>query len=347
MVKTKINRRKKLLKRTKKQRKFYSGGGVDLKNEKTTISSHDEVPKEGIIDMLKDKVTGMVKSAGDFAADKGLRLFGLQPIRKKESVDESVDKLGDAASNVVSDVESVGANIANVANKGSAAILENINEVLGSPQVNKTITQAAEHTKDIIEKQLESINKIASEPRFKEEAKKALDNAAEYADIAVDALNKPLDKAIDKLNEAGEKAASGAVSGSIKVATDAMAAVPGAGAIVEAGKMINDISKAASSVVEAGSEATSTLSDLYLDTTEKIKKGMKELEEKKKLAENISNRTSESIKEFENPIKNLPSISKYSNNNNQSAGSKLKSVIKTKKKLDKPSGKSKRVRFVL
>jgi len=349
MIKTKINKRKKLLKRTKKNKKYYAGG-IDLKNEKS-ILSQEENPKEGIVDMLKDKVTGMVKSATDYAADKGLRLFGLQPIKKNESseagVDDSVNKLGDAASNVISDVESVGASIANVANKGSAAVLENINEVLGSPKVNETITQAAEHTKDIIQTQLETINKISSEPRFKEEAKKALDNVADYANIAVDAINKPLDKAIDKLNEAGEEAVSGAVSGSIKVATDAMAAVPGAGAIVEVGKMINDVSKAASSVVEAGSEAATTLSDLYIDTTENIKEGMKQLEEKKKLAESISNRTSESIKEFENPMKNLPTIPKVSTNNLQSAGSKLKGVIKTKKKFLKPNGKSKRVRFVL
>jgi len=349
MVKTKINKRKKLLKRTKKNKKYYAGG-TDVKNE-NIIETQEEKPKEGVIDMLKDKVTGMVKSASAYATDKGLRLFGLQPIKKNENsetnVDDSVSKLGDAASNVISDVESVGANIANVANKGSAAVLENINEVLGSPQVNQTITQAAQHTKDIIEKQLETINKIASDPHFKEEAKKTLDNVAEYADIAVDAMNKPIDKAIDKLNEAGEEAASGAISGSIKVATDAMAAVPGAGAIVEAGKMINDVSKAASSVVEAGSEAATTLSDLYVDTTENIKEGMKELEEKKKLAESISNRTSESIKEFENPMKNLPSIPKVSSTNLQSAGSKIKGVIKTKKKLSKPNGKSKRVRFFL
>ena len=336
MVKTKI-KRKKLLKRTKKNKKYYAGG-IDSKTE-NTISTQEEKPREGIVDMLKDKVTGIVKSVGEYATDKGLRLFGLQPIKKHESteagVDDSINKLGDAASNVVSDVESVGASIANVANKGSAAVLENINEVLGSPKVNETITQAAQHTKDIIENQLENINKIASEPKFKEEAKKVLDNVAEYTDIAVDAMDKPIDKAIDKLNQAGELAASGALYVSIKVATDAMDAVPGAGAIVEAGKMINDVSKAASSVVEAGSEAASTLSDLYVDTSENIEKGMKELEEKKKLAENISNRTTESIKEFENPTKNLPSIPK------------LKGGFKTKKNLSKLNGKSKRVRFSL
>ena len=249
MIKTKINKKKKLLKRTKKNKKYYAGG-IDLKN-KNTILPHEETEteREGIVDVLKDKVTGIAKSAGDYAAEKALRLFGLEPIKKYEpspseiNVDKSVNKLGDAASNVISDVQSIGANIVNVANKGSATVLENINEVLGSPQVNETITQAAEHTKDIIKKQLETINEIASEPRFKEEAKKTLDNAAEYADIAVKAMDEPIDKAIDKLNEAGEEAASGAVSGSIKVATDAMAAVPGAGAIVEVGKMVNDISK--------------------------------------------------------------------------------------------------------
>jgi hypothetical protein len=367
MVKTKMNKKKNLLKKTKKNKKYYSVGGenggpsvapdvgpdVDVKRENSYDNPKEGPAKEGIIDALKKKVSGMVTSVGSYATDKGLRLFGLQPIHndndahseanETKKVDETMNTLGSAASNVISDVESVGANIVNVANKGSASILENINEVLGSPQVNEGITQAVDHTKNIIENQLETVNKITSDPKFKEVATKSLDNVAEYADIAVDALNKPIDKAIDKLNEAGSDALSGVVSGSIKVGTDAMAAVPGVGAIVEAGKMLNDASKAASSVVEAGSEATTTVSDLFLETKENMKKGLKELEEKKKQSENIMNRTSESVREFENPMKTVSS--QTSKMQQQVAGSNIKGIIKTKKNHMKKKGKSKRVKF--
>jgi len=258
--------------------------------------------------------------------DKSLRLFGLQPIKKigsesaqNQQIDSSLENIGSAAGNVASDVESVGANLVNVANKGSAALLENINEVLGSKQVNETITEAAENTKQILATELETFNKPFSDPRFKELATKSLDNMSEYADIAVDALNKPIDKTIDKLNESGVKALSGAVSGSIKVGTDAIAAVPGWGAIVELGKMANDTSKAVSSVVEAGSEAASTLSDAYVETSHNIKEGLEELEKRKKDAMDIANRTTESINQFENPIDNslkkIPDIPSLPNTN--------------------------------
>jgi hypothetical protein len=280
MNKTKINKKRKL-NRTKKLRKYY--GGSDLNSPKEEVVDFDK--RNGIIDVLKNKLSNMALATGKYLEDKSLRLFGLQPIKKNDSesvqnqqIDSSLENIGSAGNNVISDVESVGANLVNVANKGSAAVLENINEVLGSKQVNETITEAAENTKKILEKQLETFNKPFSDPRFKELTKKSLDNVSEYADIAVDALNKPIDKAIDKLNESGEEALSGVVSGSIKVGTDALAAVPGWGAIVELGKMANDTSKAVSSVVEAGSEAATTLSDAYIETSHNIKEGLEELE---------------------------------------------------------------------
>ena len=41
------------------------------------------------------------------------------------------------------------------------------------------------------------------------------------------------------------------------------------------GKIINDSSKAVSAVVEAGSEATETASDLFIETNENMKEGLK------------------------------------------------------------------------
>jgi hypothetical protein len=311
MNKTKLNKKRKL-KKTKKMRKYY--GGRDLNKEEVFFDK-----KEGIIDLFKNKLSDMALASGKYLEDKSLRLFGLQPIKsgqetaQNQQIDSSIENIGSATNNILSDVKSVGDNFANVANKSSAALLENINEVLGSKQVNETIFEAANNTKQILEKELEIFNKPFSDPQFKELAKKSLDNVSEYADIAVDALNKPIDKVIDKLNESGEKAVSGVVSGSIKVGTDALAAVPGWGAIIELGKMANDTSKAVSSVVEAGSEAASTLSDAYIETSHNIKEGLEELEKRKKDAMDIANRTNESINQFENPIANtlkkIPDVS--------------------------------------
>ena len=108
-----------------------------------------------------------------------------------------------------------------------------------------------------------------------------------------------------------------------------MAAVPGVGAFIELGKMMNDASKAASAVVEAGTEAVEAGSDAFIETKKNVEKGLKDLEEKKQMSDKISNRTIKSITEFENPITSA-----------QSAGS-----TKTRRKLTKRKANSKRVRF--
>jgi hypothetical protein len=190
-----------------------------------------------------------------------------------------------------------------------------------------------------------TINLLAAFNGHKEVASLLLDKGA-----AVDAMNKPIDKAIDKFNQAGEEATSGILSGAIKVGTDALAAVPGAGAIVEMGKIINDTSKAVGSVVEAGSEAVSTASDLFTETNENIKKGLAELEEKKKDALNIANRTNDSIHQFENPISSINTKSILKNNQQVSSGGKTRKNYKFKNnnkynKYKYNKVKSKRVSF--
>jgi hypothetical protein len=177
-------------------------------------------------------------------------------------------------------------------------------------------------------------------------------------------LDEPLNKAVDELNEAGTKAASGAVSGLVKVGTDALAAVPGAGAIVEVGKIVNDASRAIGDVSSAASEATSTVSKVIEETSKNINEGIEKLEEKKeglnssmnsitpnmnltpdinfkpevsfnklnKEGLNVSNRVDKSINQFENPVSSAPVLT----------GGK-----KTRKKFLKSKGKSKRVRFAI
>jgi ABC-type transporter Mla subunit MlaD len=227
-----------------------------------------------------------------------------------------------------------------VANQTAADTIGNVNEVLGSPQLNETVQQAAKNTTILSENLLENFNDAINSPEMKQETAEALNNIGDYTEIAVEALDKPLDKAIDELNEAGTKAASGAISGVIKVSTDAVAAVPYLGAVVELGKIVNDGSKAIGSVIEAGSETIETVSDLYTDTAKGIDKGIKELEKKKREAEDIRDRTEKSIQKFTQPINNISSIPGKSKV--PTGGSK-----KTKKRLLGRKGKSKRVRFAL
>ena len=313
-----MNKQTKRNRKAKNQTKKYYGG-------KSMVSEDSR----GVFDLIGDKLSGYSGKAFDYVKNKGLRLAGLQPINQSESndVDTKINEISDGASGIVSDVK-------NVFDKGSAAIIENINDVLVSPKVGESLNEAAEETAEIGEKLLENFNEKFESPEFKEEAKIALDNAADYANIAVEAMDEPINKAVDQLNEAGTKAASGAISGIIKVGTDALAAVPGAGAIIEIGKIANDASKAVGDVASASSQAASTISKVVEETGKNLDEGLDKLDEKKKEAMQISNRTNKSIKSFENPI-----------GNSVKTIGKTGGAHKTKRRLLKRKAKSKRVRF--
>ena len=338
-----MNKQTKRIRRNRKNktRKHY-GGSPEVNDEKS----------KGIFDIIGDKISGYSGKAFDYVKDKGLRLAGLQPIKQTEptqdtttqEVDQKIGEISDAASEMVSDAKEIGSDIVNVADKGSAAIIANINDVLENPEVGESLNEAASETAEIGEKLLENFNESLSTPELKEEAKIAIDNAAQYADIAVEALDEPLNKAVDELNEAGTKAASGAISGAVKVGTDAMAAVPYLGGIIELGKIINDGSRAVGDVATAASEATSTVSKVVEETSKNINEGIEKLEEKKegsmdtfkqlnKDGLKVYDRVDKSINQFENPVSSVPVV--------QQGGKK------TRRKLFKRKGKSKRVRFAI
>lgn len=356
MNKTKHLKRNILLKKTKK---YFGGANKEQLNSKEYDNSIKNTinQKEGIFDIVGNKVSDFAGDTANFLKNKTLRLFGLQLINEDESsektqpVDESVNKLSDAASGIVSNAESVskgflsniqsiGNDVVDVSDKTSAAIIGNVNAVLESPKIEQSVTEAAKETVEIGTKLLKKFNTNLNNPEFKEVTKEALNNVSDYAEISVQALNEPLDQAIDEVNQAGNKAAAGIASGVVKVGTDALGAVPGFGAIIDVGKMINDGTKAVSTVVEAGTEAAETASELFLKTNEGIKQGIQKLKEKKKEAMDISNRTSNSINQFHTPVLNL------SNEVNKVA-SKVGGNQKSKKRLLKHKAKSKRVRFAV
>jgi hypothetical protein len=296
-----------------------------LKNKKNrTIkkggSTIEGTRREGIFDIIGNKISNIASSTGKTIGDTGLKIIGLERIDKSVEEENSSKKIGDAAYGIVSDV-------GNVVDKTGAAIIENVNEVLGSDIVKQTTEQAAEQTADIVKDSAEKFNEALNDPEVKAEVEEAIENAGEVAEIVLKAAKKPLDEAIDIAAESTKKASSAAVSGAIKVGTDALSAIPFWGAIIDLGKMVNDGSSAASAVVEAGSEAVEGASDAFIETKENVEKGLKELEEKKRMSEQISNRTIKSINDYENPI------------TYQKAG--------TRRRLLKRKTKSKRVRFAI
>jgi ABC-type transporter Mla subunit MlaD len=373
MHKTK-NKRNKLAKKTRRYRKYYGG------NSETSTNKSSEILKEseGIFDVIGDKLSGYTSSMYNYGKEKGLRLLGLQTINPAEATEdtnkinesvtsatETMNKASETVNKASEGVSKIGSDVVNVFDKGSAALIDNINDVLGSEIVNDSFKEASKDLGETSAKILHNFNEAVSTPEFKEETKVAIDNAAEIADIVIKSSEKPVNDAIDIINKSATDATAGVASGAVKVATDAMAAVPGYGAIIEVGKMANDISAAAGDVVEASTAATEAVSKAIKETSNNINEGFEKLEEAKDKMKNVTNvpsldsrvntqmvqqggfkelvnekyqvagRISDSIDEFNNPI-HFSSM--------KTGGYQYN---KTKKYSMKSKGKSKRVRFSL
>lgn len=293
MNKTKQNKRRRITKKTRKYKKYY-GGNVELSNPESV----KEDKTEGVIDIIGDKLSGYTGRIINYGKEKGLRLLGLQTIKPNiESnvvsgkIDDSLNQATEGLSNVTEGISKIGSDVVNVADKASAAVIENINDVLQSPEVGKSLTEAAGDIAETGTKLLSEFNKVANTPEFKQQTKVAIDNAAEIAEIAIQAADKPITEAVDVLNEAGEKAVAGVASGAVKAATDVAAAVPFYGSIIDMGKMVNDVTAAAQDVVEASTTATEAVSKAVKETSENINEGLEKLEAAKQKVDNLSGST--------------------------------------------------------
>jgi len=323
------------------------------KSNKKNDNLEDNGKRKGIFNIIGNKLHKFSNDAGEYLTEKGLRLFGLQPIpqkidnkensefeenKKNEKYNEINKETSNLASGILSSAKKIGEDVVGVVDKTSAALVEQVNDVLESPKIENSVKEAVEDTTKISKKLLENVNEKLNNPVLQKEAEIVLDNIGKYAEVAEDAINEPLNKGIDNLNQAGTKAISGLTSGAIKVGTDALAAVPGLGAIIELGKIANDGSKALEQVAEAGKESAGTILEIVKDTNKNIHEGLEKLDEEKNEIDNnfkeinnngkkISSRINKSLNEFENPF---PS----------SGGNKTRSKFLTKKHK-----KTKRVRF--
>jgi hypothetical protein len=299
---TKYNKKNKnkIKNKIKNKTKKYSGGNSKEEFEKS----------KGILDVVGDEFSKYSNKAIEYIKDKSLKLAGLQQIKKNEEnninstkeIDEKINKINNNASELILNAKNTTSNIVNKFDKGSANFVNKINNVLKSEEIQSSLNKTASETAEIGENLLKNFNNKLNTPELKKETKIAIENAADYANITLEAMDKPINNAIDQLNKAGTKATSGIVSGLIKVSTDALAAIPGVGAVVELGKIANDVSSAAGDVIEATNDTTSIISKVVQETKQNIDEEMNKLDEKKKEGEKIFNRTNKSIETFQNPV---------------------------------------------
>ena len=251
-------------KRIKKKNKTKKRFGVNIKGG-------------GNWTIIGDKIKDYAGNIIGYVTNKGLRFFGLQ--LKPINTDADNGKTDDLTKSLDTGLE-----------KTSELVSGELNGLFNSKRFNKSVSNNMESGVEV----MDGLNNTLENPVFQNKTEKTIENVAKISDKVITAIDKPLDKAIDKISDSATKAASGATAGIVKVGTDAMAAVPGVGAIMELGKIANDVTTSVSSVTEAASDASKTISTMVKET----KENLNELENKKKEGEKVLNRTNDSMDKF-------------------------------------------------
>jgi hypothetical protein len=317
--------------------KKYSQNFMDMTDSNITNNHINTIKNErqGVIDMIGNVIKSATYSTLRSAGDIGLNALGLQRIDKSsqngspeerrstgEQFDEGYSKFNDSTSGVTS-----------LINKTSTAVIDNINQVLDSEPVSQSVEEAAQKTARITSELADKFNTAMDDPVVRVQVEKAIENAGKMGTVIARASEEPMKEVARVTAEAGTKALGETGAGMIKVGTNMLGAIPFVGAAVQVGKIINDGSKATSAVVEAGTDIIESSADSLIKIKENVENELKMLEEQKKIGEQISNRTTNSINQFENPLQ----ISE----NKPIVGGR-----KTRKYHLRSKRKSKRVRFV-
>jgi hypothetical protein len=264
----------KRFKRGRKATRKYYGGQLAPGNSVQAVQSDKKefIKHKGIITELANKVVDLLKPVLKIGLTKALN--ALEPA---EGTDAEIANVQVPAQD--SRLKQAGRTAANILNKGLALVLNQVNTVLAGSGVQTSVDAEAARATELVTDIFSRVAEKLQDPKLQQQARLAGDELAIYAKILVDAMREPLTELVGILSQAGLKATSAITVGIIKVVTDAMAAVPGLGAVIEVGKIANDVSRAVGDAAEAGSDATTAASKAVFDITENVKQGLQNAEQ--------------------------------------------------------------------
>jgi hypothetical protein len=288
---------------------------ISLKNRYPTHFDVDKkggyIKREGIIDAAENTAYKALNTVGDI----GLRMFGLERINKDDS-NEYVEH-----NQPVQNTE-------NIIEQTSKNILGNVNKVLDSEIVDNTVKETAKDTAQIVGKLSSRFNEAMDDPIIKENIEKSIKNAGELSNVVVESFKEPFNRGVNNLIETANEAAPKLGKAITKTAWDTVTAIPPISIVGDLINITNGITKAASAATDAGTQAIVSASDTFIETKDNMQKILKNLDVQKQMAQQISNRTTSAINNFENPLTPI-----------KTGG------IKSRRRLFKRKAKSKRVKF--
>lgn len=218
---------------------------------------------------IGDKASSMAKSA----LTSGLEL-ALKTIKEPEpDADKVIEK-------EKSKLAQVGEKASELLGIATTAVLQKANTFLENSGAESAVDAEADKATKKLTSIFNRITEILSDPELQQAAARAGKEVGDYTTILVDAMREPLSELAVVVAEADLNATGAILAGIIKVVTDAMAAVPGLGAVIEFGKISNDVAGATGDVVHSGTTAVTAASRFVYEIVQNIMKQVQILKNK-------------------------------------------------------------------
>ena len=164
--------------------------------------------------------------------------------------------------------------------------LEKAGDLVGVDLTNPEETQ----------EKLAEIKSTLTDPKTQEKVKEIMGSAAELGGVAIEASKPFLDPLIETVNEKAGEILSKAGETGVKVLLNTAEEIPGVGIVLGTIRSASNIGEAIAATANASSEVVTTTSDTINAATKNFEQMMNE-------KENIVNRTRETIRKYEDPLK--------------------------------------------
>ena len=227
---------------------------------------------------IGDKALSIAKSA----LTSGLKL-ALKTIEEPEPEPEPepyADKVIEPIEKEKSKLAQVGEKASELLDIATTAVLQKANTFLENSGVESAVDAEADKATKKVTSMFNRITEILADPELQQAAARTGKEVGDYTTILIDAMREPLSELAVVVAEADLNATGAILAGIIKVVTDAMAAVPGLGAVIEFGKISNDVAGATGDVVHSGTTAVTAASRFIYEITQNIMKQVQILKNK-------------------------------------------------------------------
>lgn len=175
---------------------------------------------------------------------------------------------------------------------------------------------------------IDDFNRKMENPEYRAQVDIAVKNVKDYYDKLLSAIQDPFNKAIDNIADNVIPKLVGSLSKSATTAVFNIAtAIPGVGAVLSAGKLMNNLTETAQNFTGSISNATSVIQEAAQSAKDK-------LSELKQENIQVNNRVSNSIQQFERPLQFSMQPAPITNAT-QSGGRKKRSMTKRKRRKSK------------